>query len=166
MSKLIDNLSAMAAISACVVLVAMVGMILFEIVLRSAFDSSTYVLDEFVGYGVAIMTFLSFAFTLRDGVFIRVGLVTSNLGPASRRILEVISCAVGTLIFSLVAYYILKLVMKNFSRGVVSNSLAEVPLWIPQGLVLIGMALLVLQFAAMTARYALGAPIIDNHNEL
>ncbi len=165
-SRFINQLSRIAAVGACLILIAMTAMILYEITLRSFFSSSTYVLDEFVGYGVAIMTFLSFALALRDGVFIRVALVTANLRPPARRVLEVISCALGTLIFGFVAFYLLKLVLKNFSHGVVSNSIAAVPLWIPQGLVLIGLVLLVLQFALLTIRYAFGAPIIDIHKEL
>ncbi|PHQ71424.1 MAG: C4-dicarboxylate ABC transporter permease [Sneathiella sp.] len=166
LGKFIDILSKAAAVFACAILVAMTMMILYEIILRTFFASSTYVLDEFVGYGVAVMTFMSFALALRDGVFIRVNLVTANVGPKVRRILEVGSCAVGTVLFTFLGYFILKLVMRNFENGVVSNSLAETPLWIPQGFVFLGVALLVLQFAALTVRFSLGEPIIDKHEEL
>jgi len=166
MSGLIDKLCKIAAVSACVILVGMVAFILLEIILRSFFDASTYVLDEFVGYGVAVMTFLSFSLALRDGVFIRVNLVTANLGLKSRQILEIISCAIGTCLFGFVAFYLGRLVLRNFERGVVSNSIAEVPLWIPQSLVFLGLLLLVIQFASLTVKYASGAPVIDRHEEL
>ncbi|MCF8468965.1 MAG: TRAP transporter small permease subunit [Sneathiella sp.] len=163
--RIIDNLSKAAAIFACAILAAMTTMILYEIILRTFFASSTYVLDEFVGYGVAVMTFMSFALTLRDGVFIRVSLVTANVGPKVRRLLEVGSCAIGTALFAFLGYYILKLVIRNFQHGVVSNSLAETPLWIPQGLVFLGVVLLVLQFAALTVRFSLGEQIVTSHEE-
>ncbi len=166
LGKFIDKLSMIAAVIACVILIAMTIMILYEIILRSFFASSTYVLDEFVGYGEAVMTFMSFALALRDGIFIRVNLVTANVGPKVRRALEVASCAVGTVLFSFLGFYILKLAVRNFERGAVSNSLAETPLWIPQGLVFIGVSLLVLQFFALTVRFSMGAPIIDKHEEL
>ncbi len=164
--NIINKLSRMAAIAACIILVAMVLLILYEIILRSIFASSTYVLDEFVGYGVAAMTFLSFALALKDGTFIRVSLVTANLTPLPRRLLEIVSCLAGTLLFSFVSFYVLKLVIKNFSRGVVSNSVAEVPLWIPQSIILLGLGLLVLQFAVLTVKYSLGTAVVDQHEEL
>ncbi|MCG8490115.1 MAG: TRAP transporter small permease [Sneathiellales bacterium] len=166
MSGLIDNLCRIAAVSACVILVGMVAFILVEIVLRSFFDASTYVLDEFVGYGVAVMTFLSFSLALRDGVFIRVNLVTANLGTKARQVLEIVSCAVGTCLFGFIAFYLGRLVLRNFDRGVVSNSIAEVPLWIPQSFVFLGLMLLVIQFASLTVKYASGAPVVDRHEEL
>jgi TRAP-type C4-dicarboxylate transport system permease small subunit len=166
LGRIIDNLSKAAAIFSCAILVLMTAMILYEIILRKFFASSTYVLDEFVGYGVAVMTFMSFSLALRDGVFIRVNLVTANVGPKVRRLIEVGSCAVGTALFTFLGYYILKLVIRNFQQGVVSNSLAETPLWIPQGLIFLGVTLLVLQFAALTVRYSLGEPIVHSHEEL
>ena len=43
-------ISRVSAAFACVILVFMVGHILYEITLRTLFSTSTYVLDEFVGY--------------------------------------------------------------------------------------------------------------------
>ncbi len=166
LNRLIDFLARVAAIGACCILVAMVALILYEIALRSLFNSSTYVLDEFVGYGVATMTFLSFAVALKDNVFIRVNLVLANLGPLPRRGVEIVSCALGVLLFGFIASYFWKLVARDFSRGTVSNSVAEVPLWMPQALMLLGLVILILQFAALTVHYARGAPIIDGQDEL
>ena len=166
LGRSIDNLARAAAIGACCILVAMVVLILYEILLRSAFASSTYVLDEFIGYGVATMTFLSFAAALKDNVFIRVNLVLSNVGSVPRRWIEVLSCALGTVLFSVIAYYFGKLFLRDFLRGTVSNSVAEVPLWIPEFTLLLGIVILVLQFFLLTIRYARGAAILDAREEL
>ncbi|WP_169569401.1 TRAP transporter small permease subunit [Sneathiella limimaris] len=148
--RIINRLSRFAAVLACIILVLMVAMIMLEILLRSAFNTSTYVLDEFVGYGVAAMTFLSFAATLKDGVFIRVEMILCRLGPGLRHGVEIISCLLSAGVFSLLTFYFGRLLIRNFERGVVSNSIAEVPLWIPQSFVVAGLALLVLQFLSMT----------------
>ena len=42
--------------------------------------------------------------------------------------------------------------VKNWNRGAVSESVAEVPLWIPDLIVFIGACLLVLQLAATALR--------------
>ena len=62
-------------------LVLMVLHILLEIVLRSFFASSTFVLDEFVGYGVAAMTFLSLGYALETDSLIRVQLLLGRSAP-------------------------------------------------------------------------------------
>ncbi|WP_025900066.1 TRAP transporter small permease subunit [Sneathiella glossodoripedis] len=155
--QFVDRLSQCAAVLSCVILVMIVSFILLEITLRSFFNSSTYVLDEFVGYGVAAMTFLAFAATLRDGVFIRVEMILAHLSPQPRRAVEVLSLLVGTALFSGLTWYVAKLIYRNFDRGVVSNSIAEIPLWIPQSFILAGLVLLVLQFVAQAISVALGA---------
>ncbi|MBO6827418.1 MAG: TRAP transporter small permease [Sneathiella sp.] len=166
MAVFIDKLTKVASAISGGILVAMVGFIFFEILLRSAFSASTYVLDEFVGYGVAIMTFLSFSSALRSGTFIRVNLLIGNVNMKLRRGLEVLFCAGGACLFSYLCYYLGRVVIRNFERGTTSNSIAEVPLWIPQSLMLLGVALLVLQFISLTIQYMRGAPILDSAEEL
>jgi len=166
MAVFIDKLAKVASAISGGILVAMVGFILFEILLRSVFSASTYVLDEFVGYGVAIMTFLSFSAALKSGTFIRVNLLIGNLDGRVRRGLEIVFCAGGSVLFSYLSFYLGRVVLRNFSRGTTSNSIAEVPLWIPQSLMLMGIGLLVLQFISLTIQYVRGAPILDSTEEL
>ncbi len=161
-----DNLTRLAAIGACLILVAMVLFILYEIVLRTFFDASTYVLDEFIGYGVATMTFLSLAAALNDNSLIRVNLLLAVLDKKSRRVIEVVSHLVGAALFGFVAIYFNKFVMRDFERGTVSNSVAEVPLWIPQAIMLAGILILIIQFLVLAIHVARGAPIADIQEEL
>lgn len=134
------------------ILILMVVHILFEIVLRSFFASSTFVLDEFVGYGVAAMTFLALGYALEDGALIRVQILLTRSPRPVRRGLEIL-CSALTLGMSLflIAYF-WKSVSRNWSRGAVSQSIAEVPLWIPEGLVLLGLVLFTLQLSARLLR--------------
>jgi TRAP-type C4-dicarboxylate transport system permease small subunit len=161
-----EKLGHFAAIIAGGILVSMVGFILFEIILRNAFSASTYVLDEFVGYGVAIMTFLSFSIALRHGTFIRVNLLIGNMSPRIRGWSEIVFCLLGTGMFGFIGLFLARTVYRNFTRGVTSNSIAEVPLWMPQILMLLGVVLLILQFLALTVRYFQGHEISDAQKEL
>ena len=61
----IDLLSLIALTCAGLILVYAVSHILLETVLRSLFDTSTHVLDEFIGFAVLSITFLSLSWTLR-----------------------------------------------------------------------------------------------------
>jgi hypothetical protein len=85
------TISRMAAAVACLTLLYMVGHILYEIVLRYAFASSTFVLDEFVGYAVAATTFMALGYSLEHGSLIRVNLVIGRTSGRARRALEAIS---------------------------------------------------------------------------
>lgn len=148
-------LGMIAAAFAAVILAAMTSFILLEIVLRNAFGTSTYIMDEMVGYGVGAMTFLAMAHTLRKGEMIRVHLLRAVLPASGRRVLEII-CALLTFAgFSVVASYFARSMMRNYSEHAVSSSLAEVPLWIPDAVLLAGLVLLLLQLATYAARLAL-----------
>jgi len=148
--SLVDGLAKLGGYLAAVILIAMVGHIVLEIILRTFFATSTFVLDEFVGYGVAAMTFLAAGYTLRSSVFIRVSILINRLAPRGmiRRLVEIF-CALSTLFATaLVAYFFWISVSRHYVRGTVSETIAEAPLWIPEGLVLLGLGLLCLQLVS------------------
>lgn len=141
-----------AAVVSAVLLVLMVVHILVEIVLRSFFASSTFVLDEFVGYGVAAMTFLSLGYALEAGALIRVQLVLTRSAAPVRRSLEIVGAGLTLALSLFLVAHFWTSVSRNWSRGAVSQSIAEVPLWIPEGLVLLGLTLFALQMLAHLLR--------------
>jgi TRAP-type C4-dicarboxylate transport system permease small subunit len=150
--EVVFRISRGAAIVSAALLVAMALHILTEIVLRSFFASSTFVLDEFVGYGVAAMTFLSLGYALEDGSLIRVQLLLTRSPPPARRGLEALSAALTLALSLFLITHFWHSVSRNWSRGAVSQSIAEVPLWIPEGLVLLGLVLFALQLFAHLLR--------------
>ena len=60
-------LSVVGAVAAGIILLAMTFHILAEIVLRTLFLGSTFVLEEMIGYGVAAMSFLGLGYALNSG---------------------------------------------------------------------------------------------------
>jgi len=154
--RAVDRLSYAAGVVSAILLIGMVLHILLEIVLRSFFSSSTFVLDEFVGYGVAAMTFLSLGYALNEGALIRVNIVLARTAGRSRIALEIFSVAVTLAMTVFIAVYFWRSFTRNWNRGAVSESIAEVPLWIPEGLVLAGMILFAIQLAAYLLRLIAG----------
>ena len=152
--------SRISAQLAAVGLVYMVAHILYEIVLRTFFDSSTFVLDEFVGYGVAAVTFLALGFSLEEGSLIRVNMLLSVTRGKVRRTLEVFSAGTTLALICYITWYFLFSVKRNFIRGTTSESIAEVPLWIPEGLVLLGLAIFAVQLFAYLLRVITGGEYI------
>jgi len=154
--RAVEWLSHAAGVMSAVLLIGMVLHILLEIVLRSFFSTSTFVLDEFVGYGVASMTFLSLGYALNEGALIRVNILLSRSAGRTRIALEIFSVVVTLAITVFIAGYFWRSVARNWTRGAVSESIAEVPLWIPEGLVLAGMTLFAIQLAAYLLRLIAG----------
>ncbi len=156
------RLSKLAAQVSAVLLVYMVLHILIEIVLRGFFDSSTYVLDEFIGYGVAAITFLALGYAFEEGALIRVNLVLIRTKGAVRRGLEVF-CVVATLgVIGYLGWYFWRDWQRAWERGEVSPSIAEIPVWIPLGLVMLGYILFTLQLFAYLVRLSTGGRIIES----
>ncbi len=115
--------------------------ILLEIILRQ-FGTSTYVLDEFVGYAVATSTFLGLGYSLEKGSLIKVNLLKENLSEKYHWINDVFISLSSLIFFSWLAYYWYKNVKRSYMRGITSESIAETPLWIPEGMVLFGLIIL------------------------
>lgn len=154
--RAVERLSHAAGIVSAILLIGMVLHILVEIVLRSFFSTSTFVLDEFVGYGVAAMTFLSLGYALNEGALIRVNILLARTAGRRRIALEIFSASMTLAISVFIAGYFWRSVARNWTRGAVSESIAEVPLWIPEGLVLAGVVLFAIQLAAYLLRLIAG----------
>lgn len=142
---LADYLSKLAMVLAATILIYAVCHILLETVLRSVFATSTYVLDEFIGFAVMAITFLSLAWTLKSNAMIRVTLLTDVLPDRVFRILEAIVSTTGCLLVSGLCIFLFRNMAKDWDRGSVSASIAEVPLWIPGLIAFVGASLLAAQ---------------------
>jgi TRAP-type C4-dicarboxylate transport system permease small subunit len=153
------RISRAAAVVSAALLVLMVLHILLEITLRSFFATSTFVLDEFVGYGVAAMTFLTLGYALEKDALIRVQLVLARSPPGARRGLEILGAGLTLALSLFLIGHFWRSVSRNWGRGAVSQSIAEVPLWLPEGLVLLGLALFALQLFAHLLRLVLPPPV-------
>lgn len=162
--RLVSRLSYLGAVMAVLLMFGMLFHIMLEITLRATMGTSTQVLDEFVGYGIAAMTFLSLAYAMESGVMIRVGLLLGAIGNGvARRVVELF-CVISTLILTaFLALQFWSSVARNWSRGTTSSTAAEVPLWIPEGAVLIGLSLLGLQLISYLLRILAGHSLIESN---
>lgn len=158
--RIVSGLSALAGALAALILVYILFHIGYEIVLRTVFDSSTFVLDEFVGYAIAAMTFLSLGHALERGALIRVDLVIAGVRGRVRRWIELFCIAASAGMVGFCLAYVYRDAHRDWSRGSTSSSIAEVPLWIPKGLIVVGLALLLLQLIAYFLRVAAGGPVV------
>jgi TRAP-type C4-dicarboxylate transport system permease small subunit len=149
----IYTLSRVAALIAACALVYMVGHIALEIVLRSLFSTSTFVLDEFVGYAVSVCVIWSLGYVLENSDLIRVGLILDRLSIRAQELLTA-AAALLTCAGSLgLAWMFWIRVARAYQRGTVSSSMAAVPTWIPEGAMMLGLCFFALQALAYGLRH-------------
>ena len=87
-NRVVSTINRIAGAIAALLLFYVLVHIIYEIILRTLFSTSTFVLDEFVGYAVAAMTFLSLGYALETGSLIRVDLAITRLKGRLRRWVE------------------------------------------------------------------------------
>ncbi|WP_435171178.1 TRAP transporter small permease subunit [Falsirhodobacter sp. 1013] len=156
--RAIYALSQAGAVLAALMLVGMVGHIMLEIILRGLFDTSTFVVDEFVGYAMIGAIFWSLGYTVEHGALIRVTVLTQRL-PAWVERASLVLAAASTLVVTLwLMQFFWTRLARNYARGTVSSSIAAVPSWIPEAILFSGLVILALQLAAFGLRQITGHP--------
>lgn len=134
-------LNRVGAVIAVLLIVYMLGHILLEIALR-LFGHSTFILDEYIGYAVATMSFLGLPYVLEKGGLIRVSLLLERLPDTRRWPLELFSSLVTAGCFVWLSTFWFQNVLRSYSRGTVSETMAETPIWLPESAILVGMWLI------------------------
>lgn len=151
----------MGGVFSAILMAAMTLHVILEISLRAFFDSSTFVLDEFVGYGVAAMTFMTLGYALETNSLIRVNILLVRVhSEFGRRLVEVLCALVALMVSSYIATYFWNSVTRNFTRGVTSETVAEIPLWIPESFVLIGLGVFMIQLLAYILKVISGQSLL------
>lgn len=148
-----------AALS-CLILLGMAGIIFFDIVLRALTGQSLDFAAELVGYAVATITFGSLAYAFRRDELIRVSLLSAvfRRHPLLDQLLYCVVLALTVGIMSIAAWYFWLSVGRHWARGTVSATSAEVPMWLPEGLMLTGILLFLLQAALQLLNALIGNP--------
>ena len=156
--NIVLTISRYAAYASAAILCYMVGHILLEIVLRTFFSTSTFMLDEMIGYGVAAMAFLALGYSFEFGAIIRVNLLLARFSDngIARRVLELVSICITLFITGVAIRFFFKEVWRAYTRGYVSETLAQVPTWIPRGFLLLGLVLFWIQLLAYFLRIVSG----------
>lgn len=159
-------LSFAGAALAGAICLAMGALILCEVVLRNVFASSIDAVEH-VGYGVAAMIFLGMGHAFGQGAMIRVTLLSGLIDPgsAARRALEIVVGVAALGVSGTAIWFFWLSVRRNFLRGYKSESMAEVPLWIPEGLLLAGLVIFWLQLLAYLLRALRGGELVGGGSE-
>lgn len=145
------------AISALAILAILV-LVCVEILMRNLLGRSTMISDEVAGYLNAAAVFLGLGYTLRERAFIRVDSLYSKLRG---RLLTTCRWAFTLTTVATVAvllYYMGKHVLYLYANSVRSDSLTQTPLYIPESVVVAGLAVLLLQLLTYVVKRVRDVP--------
>lgn len=138
MKKAIERTIAAMATALAVVLIGMVVMICIGVALRYVWGVSLLWLDEALVFGMIGVVFLGAIAVSHRDQHLRMSLLTQSLPPNLMRLLGLVEQAATAAVCLFVAWYSFAAVSRLYRRGTLSN-MAEVPLWIVQGAVLVGL---------------------------
>ncbi len=134
-------------------------LILSEIVIRSTTSYTLYVSDEYTGYLMALSSMLGLAYVEREHGHIRMDLIDllQKRFPYGLRILKCVAYCAAILVAVLLCFVSYGLFAKSFANGSRSMQISATRLWIPQIFLVIGSALLALQYCCNFYLFVVGS---------
>ena len=148
----IDRISALIGALAGLMLCGALLMICAEIVLRSVFDRTLYITDEYMGYLMCGLTFCALAYTLKEKGHIRMTLLFRLLSERKREQLNLLCCVAGLLFSLYLTYVCASFFWDSVATRSQSIQISATYLAIPQFFMPLGAFMLSLQFLAELLR--------------
>jgi TRAP-type C4-dicarboxylate transport system permease small subunit len=97
---------------------------------------------DFTGFLLAAASFLSLAYTLREGAHIRVILVIGRLPEKVQKLVEIWCIGFGLAVSLYFSWYTAMLTHESYVYHDLSSGMIAVPIWIPQSAMLFGLVVL------------------------
>ncbi len=146
--QFIERLSLWGAALSAVFLTLIVLIIAVEIVLRSVFNTSTLIADEYSAYFFVGVVLLGLGFTLKEEAHIRITLVTTLVGERANRVLDLVSTLAAIAITTFALYHTSIMVFESWQLGMSADTISETPIYLSQMVIPAGLAMFDLQLAA------------------
>ena len=131
------------SLALCAALIlALCGVVLYEIAARYLFDAPTIWAQEISVYLLLACAFIGFAPTMYAGEHIRIDLLVKRFAARARSALELATCLAIAAFAGIAAWGGTETVLQSLQFGRRSLTLLSIPVWIPQLVVPIGMLFL------------------------
>ena len=145
---LVERLSTGGAFLSAFFMVLIVILIAAEILLRSVFNISTLISDEYSAYFFVGVVMLGLAYTFKEDGHIKITLLTSVLGRRGQAVLDVLATTVALALTSFALYYAGAMVYDSWQLGMRADSISETPIYLSQMVIPVGLLMFDLQLAA------------------
>ena len=130
---------------------AMAGLITFDVLMRYFLDRPQLFVDELASFLQVFVVFAGLAYTFRAGGHVRVDLVTSSLPRPVRAWLRAVTLALGLAFLAAVIWVTAQSGLSAYGYGRVSAVMLY-PLWIPMLLIPAGLLLMAVAMLAAFVR--------------
>jgi TRAP-type C4-dicarboxylate transport system permease small subunit len=150
--RVVDRIIKVCVGITMVAIVLMMVMMTAESVLRSFFNYSLMVADEFAGYFLMVAVFMGVGYCMRSHSLLRVTILYDRLPIRLRTGMQVVFDLLSLAFTLIVMHQVVRVVINSYVGGTLSISQAEIPVWIPQTIMPIGTSILILALVAEIAR--------------
>jgi TRAP-type C4-dicarboxylate transport system permease small subunit len=156
MLRLIDALCAIGAGVAALSAALLALILITEVAVTSFASWSQPWAVEYAIYLQCFVLFCGSGWTLRQGGHIRVGILLQALPAGAVRLLDMLGTAFAIGVIGFASWALWQQVLRTFDFGSTSFYPMATPIWIPQGVLTLGVTLLLLAFVARLIRLAFG----------
>ena len=146
MRRFLDRLYAAAAVGAAVSLASIAVVMLLQAGLRKA-GLLLRGADDIVSWLCAASAFLALGYTFREGELIRVSLLLEKLPRRARRPAETACLVAALLVVGYATWAVASFVYESWQFGEVAQGLLQIPIWIPQMSLVVGLAVFLVAVA-------------------
>jgi TRAP-type C4-dicarboxylate transport system permease small subunit len=126
------------------VLLAIIGLTMVEVVSRYALHNPLILSDEFGGYALVAISFLGLAYCAQEKGHIRITFIVERMSPLNAGRVRVVTLALAFVFVAVAAWVSWQFLGDSFTRNMRSNSLLSVPLKWPQMVMPVGFTLFAL----------------------
>ncbi len=138
--RALDALYLLGGVGGGIALAAIAGIIAAQVIGRQ-FGLTVLGADDLTAFSVAASATLPLAYAFRHGAHIRVDLIIGRLSGKARFVMETIALVITTALCFFFAYAMLDLATDSFEFEDVAQGSVAWKLWVPQGMVGVGVAL-------------------------
>lgn len=145
--RVIDKVSSAFGIIAGFTMIFAVILILTEVIVRTVFNSTIYITQEYTGYFMVAITLFGLAYTLKEKGHIRLTFLHKIIKPGrGRTILDIYAFICGLIIFIILTYATTNFFLSTYQSGTTSMHITKTHLAIPQFALPLGTFIMTLQF--------------------
>ena len=144
--KVIDAVSGFGGSLSGIMLCVGLALVSAEIILRSFFNSTLFITEEYSGYLMCGLSFCALGYTLREKGHIRMTLLHRAITGRARLVMDTACCIVGFLFSVMLTCYTGQLFWDSVLTESQSMQISETYLAVPQFFMPFGAFILALQF--------------------
>jgi len=147
-----ESLSRAAVWAGGAMMLGSVVLICFDVITRKFLNMATSGSNEISGYVLAISTSWALAFGMLERINVRVDVLYRVLPVRVTAFLDWLSIVLMGVFIAYLTYYAYFVVLTSWEQEATANTTLGTPLWIPQGLWVLGLIWMCIVLALMLAR--------------